>query len=145
MFEFEEDGELFHEKCVYGFLPELFERWKKINANHVVRYVAILLLCFYISIRFSLVFFSRVRYNELKETDTPAKSEPGNITSRYTHAYNYHSSDPSGRLFRDFYRVIVDSEIRPDWSVILKMLRRELMDFQREILQQQVSSMKLCI
>jgi hypothetical protein len=37
MFEFEEDGELFFEKCVYGFLPELFERWKKINANHVVR------------------------------------------------------------------------------------------------------------
>lgn len=46
--------------------------------------------------------------------------------------------DTSGRLFFDFYRVLVDSEIRSDWSTILKLLRREVMDFQRQILQQQV-------
>ena len=74
-----------------------------------------------------MVFFSRVRYNERpEETDATKLSEPDNL-----------SRDPSGRLFRDFYRVIVDSEIRSDWSSLLKLLRCEFMDFLREILQHQ--------
>jgi hypothetical protein len=46
MWEFDEDGEMFFEKCVYGFLPELFHKWKEIGTNHVV----------------SIVMFSRVFY-----------------------------------------------------------------------------------
>jgi hypothetical protein len=39
MWEFDEDGEMFFEKCVYGFLPELFSRWKQVGTNHVVSIV----------------------------------------------------------------------------------------------------------
>jgi hypothetical protein len=74
-----------------------------------------------------MVFFSRVRYNERQDADATKLSEPETL-----------SRDPSNRLFRDFYRVLVDSEIRSDWSSLLKLLRREFMDFQREILQHQV-------
>jgi hypothetical protein len=76
-----------------------------------------------------MVFFSRVRYGERLDTDNDeADQSESQMLSR----------DPSGRLFRDFYRVLVDSEIRSDWSSLLKVLRREFMDFQREILQHQV-------
>ena len=50
MWEFDEDGELFFEKCINGFLPELFSRWKGIGANHVV----------------SIVLFARVRISEIQ-------------------------------------------------------------------------------
>ena len=46
MWEFDEDGEMILEKCVHGFLPELFQRWKEVGTNHVV----------------SIVLFSRVIY-----------------------------------------------------------------------------------
>ncbi|KAI0224595.1 vacuolar membrane-associated protein iml1 [Massospora cicadina] len=36
MWEFEEDGFLFIEKLIDGFLPDLTERWRKMGTNHVV-------------------------------------------------------------------------------------------------------------
>jgi hypothetical protein len=47
MWEFDEDGEMCFEKCVYGFLPELFSKWKQVGTNHVV----------------SIVMFARVWYD----------------------------------------------------------------------------------
>ena len=35
MFEFDNDGYLFSEKCIDGFLPDLFEKWKSLQCNHV--------------------------------------------------------------------------------------------------------------
>lgn len=52
MWEFDEDGEIFYEKAINGFLPELFARWKKLNTNHVV----------------SVVLFTRIYYDE-RDTD----------------------------------------------------------------------------
>ena len=47
MWEFDEDGELYFEKVVNNFLPELFNRWNKEGTNHVV----------------SIVLFTRVFYD----------------------------------------------------------------------------------
>ncbi|KAI8141757.1 hypothetical protein BJV82DRAFT_670275 [Fennellomyces sp. T-0311] len=47
MWEFDEDGELYFEKVVNNFLPELFKRWKEEGTNHVV----------------SIVLFTRVFYD----------------------------------------------------------------------------------
>ncbi|CAG8452402.1 12536_t:CDS:2 [Ambispora gerdemannii] len=47
MWEFDEDGELFFEKAIDGFLPEFFQRWKEVGTNHVV----------------SIVLFSRIFYD----------------------------------------------------------------------------------
>ncbi|KAG2194867.1 hypothetical protein INT47_002661 [Mucor saturninus] len=46
MWEFDEDGELYFEKAVSNFLPQLFTRWKDEGTNHVV----------------SIVLFTRVYY-----------------------------------------------------------------------------------
>jgi hypothetical protein len=46
MWEFDEDGELYFEKAVSNFLPQLFSRWKDEGTNHVV----------------SIILFTRVFY-----------------------------------------------------------------------------------
>ncbi|KAJ9077055.1 vacuolar membrane-associated protein iml1 [Entomophthora muscae] len=48
MWEFEEDGFLFSEKALNGFLPDLTERWKLMGTNHVV----------------SVILFTRITYPE---------------------------------------------------------------------------------
>ncbi|WFD34191.1 vacuolar membrane-associated protein iml1 [Malassezia cuniculi] len=48
MWEFDESGELYYEKLIHGFLPELYSKWQKIGTNHVV----------------SIVLFARVFYEE---------------------------------------------------------------------------------
>lgn len=48
MWEFDEHGELYYEKVLHGFLPDMLRRWKVIGTNHVV----------------SLVLFTRVLYDE---------------------------------------------------------------------------------
>ncbi|CAG8443401.1 11453_t:CDS:1 [Ambispora leptoticha] len=47
MWEFDEDGELFFEKAIDGFLPEFFQRWKEVGTNHIG----------------SIVLFSRIFYD----------------------------------------------------------------------------------
>ena len=106
MFSFEEDGELFYEKCVYGFLPELFRQWKTNGCNHIV----------------SIVLFGRVIYKN------SCKSELKHTLSM----------DSFGRYYRDFYRVVIDWENMSDWDSVLTPIRRELMRFQKDVLETQV-------
>ena len=47
MWEFEEDGELMFSKAIDGFLPELFDRWKLINAQHLVTIVLFTRVLYY--------------------------------------------------------------------------------------------------
>lgn len=97
-------GELFHEKCVSGFLPELFAKWKAGNYNHVL----------------SIILFSRVYYSASDEQKVSLEDSP--------HPLN---TTTSGRKYRDFYRVVVDWEVRTDWNPILIPIRREFMQFRR--------------
>ena len=39
LWEFEEDGELMYHKCVDGYLPQLFEKWRLTEARHLVTIV----------------------------------------------------------------------------------------------------------
>ncbi|KAJ2998685.1 vacuolar membrane-associated protein iml1 [Globomyces sp. JEL0801] len=41
MWEFDEDGDLFFEKCVHGFLPELFLKWNTMGTNHGLSIVVV--------------------------------------------------------------------------------------------------------
>lgn len=48
MWEFDESGEIYYEKVLYGFLPDLIRKWESIGTSHVV----------------SIVLFTRVLYDE---------------------------------------------------------------------------------
>jgi DEP domain-containing protein 5 len=69
MWEFNQNGEIIFEKCVNGFLPELFSKWKAIGASHVV----------------SIVMFSRVFYQDPIDFLTMQSDGKGNY---YKDFYN---------------------------------------------------------
>lgn len=48
MWDFDEDGELYNEKAIHGFLPELLRRWSAVPTNHLV----------------SVILFGRVLFEE---------------------------------------------------------------------------------
>ena len=106
MLQFDDDGDLFYEKCVDGFLPELFDRWRALDCTHIV----------------SIVFFGRVIYdhadNVLREPQDHNLHHPKATTL-------------GGIIYRDFYRVCVEWEVKADWSGILNPLRKELQQFHR--------------
>lgn len=107
MWDFDEDGELFFEKAVQSFLPELFRRWNDHSTNHIV----------------SIILFSRVFYSDRDEREVIGE-----------HALHY---DEEGRLYRDFYKVIADWETRADWTTVIVPLKKEFIQYQREILMRQ--------
>ncbi|RUS15805.1 hypothetical protein BC937DRAFT_91975 [Endogone sp. FLAS-F59071] len=109
MWDFDEDGELFFEKAVQSFLPELFRKWSEHSTNHIV----------------SIILFSRVFYSD--------RDKPEVIGD---HALHY---DEEGRLYRDFYKVIADWETRTDWTTVIVPLKKEFIQYQREILMRQDS------
>ena len=45
LWEFEEDGELMYHKCVDGYLPQLFEKWRLTGARHLVTIVLFARVC----------------------------------------------------------------------------------------------------
>jgi DEP domain-containing protein 5 len=111
MWEFDEDGEMFVSKCVHGFLPELFSKWKLTGTNHVV----------------SIILFARIIYTD-KLNEIPLQT-----------SLQFHK-DAYGRYCRDFYRVVVDWETRVDWSQMAVPLKHEFIRFQQDVLQQLDSS-----
>ncbi|KAI8922182.1 hypothetical protein DFJ77DRAFT_425692, partial [Powellomyces hirtus] len=122
MWEFDEDGELYFEKCVHGFLPQLFAKWKDAGANHVV----------------SIVLFARIHYqaNENEKEEVGGSSLFEDRTAPDTDHSISILTDASGRPYRDFYKVVVDWETRSDWSQVLIPLKKEFISFQRDVLQQ---------
>ncbi|GBB87252.1 hypothetical protein RclHR1_01370011 [Rhizophagus clarus] len=106
MWEFDEDGELYYEKAIDGFFTELFQRWKDLSTNHVV----------------SIVLFSRVYYDEEEVLNNGLVNEDESL------------KQIKRRWYKDFYKVIIDWEIRSDWSSALKLLKEELTQYQLNIL-----------
>lgn len=108
-------GEIVFNKLVNGFLPELFKRWKRINAHHLV----------------SIVLFTRVVYEH---------GEPVGILNGSGKECEEFLGTPGGinigegRRYRDFYRVVVSSMASADWTIILHRLKREFTVFLRDIL-----------
>ncbi|KAG0342572.1 vacuolar membrane-associated protein iml1 [Podila horticola] len=119
MWEFDEDGEIFFERVIFGFLPNLFARWRgkrdgktELDAptNHVV----------------SIVLFSRIFYQEEEEARFRIDGYPGEQTGL--------QRDDEGRYYQDFYKVVIDWEARQDWTTAIIPLKEEVMRYQRDIL-----------
>lgn len=107
MWDFDEDGELYYEKALSGFLPDLIRRWQTGNTTHVI----------------SIILFARVHYDEselhmLQEVELPLRKEEGG----------------KGRWYIDYYKVMVDLESDCDWQTALTMLKEEFFRFRHDIL-----------
>lgn len=103
-FDTEGAGEIMFHKVVNGFLPELFKRWMRINARHLV----------------TIVMFTRLEY----DFDTPfseVRSESTALSTAFM--------PPS----RDYYRVVVSEMASGDWVKILYQLKKEFKTFRRDV------------
>lgn len=112
-------GEIMINKLINGFLPELFKRWRRIEAHHLV----------------SLVLFTRIVYEH---------GEPvGVINSNDNEGEDFLGTPGGieigeGRRYRDFFRVVVSNMGSVDWAIILYRLKREFAIFLRDVLVQPV-------
>lgn len=106
-FDTEGAGEIMFNKVVNGFLPELFKRWMRINARHLV----------------TIILFTRLEY-----VGNPLPTK--NLTDEHPH---FNEKDNQGRPFRDFYRVVVSEMASGDWIDILYQLKKEFRAFLRDV------------
>lgn len=104
-FDAEGAGDIMFNKVVNGFLPDLFKRWMKISAKHVV----------------TIILFTRMQYDEGAMPHYPYGT---------TNTNDFESR--SGR-FRDYYRVVVSDMASGDWINILYQLKKEFRAFLKDV------------
>ncbi|XP_072033797.1 GATOR1 complex protein DEPDC5-like isoform X2 [Amphiura filiformis] len=105
MWEFDTCGDLYMEKAVDGFMTELFNMWKKQNTNSEL----------------TIVLFSRVYYEATSIDEFPASMQ----TSVHI--------DYQGRIYQDFYRVVVLNERRDDWLPLLVTIKQLMMTYKEDV------------
>ena len=112
MFFMDSSGNLLLDRAIHGFFPELFERWKSLNSNHVV----------------SIILSARIFY-DMKDLEQ-CESLRG---------CDYYQQ--SGKHHKDYYKVVSDWETRSDWTTILSYLKGEVFKFHDRIMMQKVKRM----
>jgi hypothetical protein len=104
-FDTEGAGEIMFNKVVSGFLPDLFKRWLRINARHLV----------------TIILFTRMQYDAGTSSELPEGTTSNTL------------SEPTSGTFRDYYRVVVSDMASGDWINILYQLKKEFRTFLREV------------
>ena len=104
MWNFQEDGEVLFQKVVNSFFPKILKKWMKIGTNHNI----------------SIVFTTSVDIttaNDGSDEDINEKI-PG-----YKSVNN-----------KDYYRIVVDEVNIAHWKDIMDTLRKEFVEFKKELL-----------
>ncbi|XP_069071195.1 GATOR1 complex protein DEPDC5 isoform X2 [Pleurodeles waltl] len=96
MWDFDIYGDLYFEKAVNGFLSDLFTKWKEKNCSHEV----------------TVVLFSRTFYDAKSIDEFPESHRPAIL------------QDHEERFYEDFYKVVVQSERREDWTSLLVTIKK---------------------
>lgn len=104
-FDAEGAGETMFNKVVNGFLPDLFKRWLKINARHLV----------------TIILFTRMQYDPVSTAKQPIDTTDSD------------SFDNRSGRFRDYYRVVVSDMASGDWVNILYQLKKEFRSFLKDV------------
>ncbi|KAK7712150.1 vacuolar membrane-associated protein iml1 [Botryosphaeria dothidea] len=105
-FDTEGSGEIMFNKVINGFLPDLFKRWQRLDAKHLV----------------TIIMFTRMQYDRgFVPNGTQANGLP------------FDPEAPAGSASRDFYRVVVSEMASSDWISILYQLKKEFRTFLRDV------------
>jgi hypothetical protein len=104
-FDTEGAGEIMFNKVVNGFLPDLFKRWMRINARHLV----------------TIILFTRMTYAGDASIDRPDETTSDS------------QFEDQSQRFRDYYRVVVSDMASGDWINILYQLKKEFRAFLRDV------------
>ncbi|GBM99482.1 GATOR complex protein DEPDC5 [Araneus ventricosus] len=106
MWDFDVNGDLYFEKAIDGFLPDLFSKWKKLHCNHDV----------------TIVLFSRTFYTADSIEEFP-------LDMRECLQQDY-----KGRFFEDFYRVAVQNERYDDWTPTIVLLKKLINQYRDSVI-----------
>ncbi|OJD40230.1 vacuolar membrane-associated protein iml1 [Diplodia corticola] len=105
-FDTEGSGEIMFNKIINGFLPDLFKRWQRLDAKHLI----------------TIIMFTRMQYDRGFLPDgTQANGLP------------FDPDAAAGSATRDFYRVVVSEMASCDWINILYQLKKEFRKFLRDV------------
>ncbi|KRY71381.1 DEP domain-containing protein 5 [Trichinella pseudospiralis] len=115
MWEFDNEGDLHAEKCLEGFLPDLFRKWDERNCSHFV----------------SIVLFSRCFYNTEQLKNLPSEVYEGMM------------QNGNGEYYQDFYHLIMQNEQFDDWRWVLEKVRIGFAQFNSKIIQSNEMKLKL--
>jgi hypothetical protein len=132
MFNYAEDGEKYFEK-ITGFLRILAQEWQHVQAQHAIK----------------IIFFSRTYFGVVNESGQVDKNTTGvSVTShlqsprveelknidfeeagcKYVSPENFLSVSPSGQLYQDNYKTVVDLIYsQGEWDKALKQVKEELL------------------
>lgn len=108
-FDSEGTGDILFSRVINGFLPELFKRWARIDAKHLV----------------TLVLFTRVEYEVPRRND--------NQSMLNDEALKQSSSGNESVSTQDFYRVVINDMASGYWTTILDELKKEFRTFLRDV------------
>ncbi|KAI9667967.1 MAG: vacuolar membrane-associated protein iml1 [Bathelium mastoideum] len=108
MWDFDADGsgDLMFNRVINGFLPDLFKRWARIRARHLV----------------SIILFTRVQYSAQ--------------TARLGSLPNFRKDERTTKnstQFQDYYRVVTMEMESKDWLRILTILKTAFKEFLKEV------------
>ena len=108
-FDSEGDGEILFNRVINGFLPELFERWSKLEVKHLV----------------SIVMFGRLNYEDVRMRNVFEPSAHG-IGSALSKGMPISAHE-------DFYRVVVTDMSSAQWMTIMDELKKDFRIFLRDV------------
>uniref|UniRef100_A0A8C5M0L9 DEP domain containing 5, GATOR1 subcomplex subunit n=1 Tax=Leptobrachium leishanense TaxID=445787 RepID=A0A8C5M0L9_9ANUR len=97
MWDFDIYGDLYFEKAVNGFLSDLFNKWKEKNCSHEI----------------TVVLFSRTFYDAKSIDEFPEIHRNASVLE-----------DHKGRFYEDFYKVVVQTERRDEWTSLLVTIKK---------------------
>ncbi|VDP08519.1 unnamed protein product [Soboliphyme baturini] len=105
MWEFDGDGgNLYMEKCLDGFLPELFRKWQDKNCSHYV----------------TVAVFSRWFYPRSTVSTTDKQSTLDQIPATVR---DHLMIDHRGTPYQDFYHVMIQNEHYDEWMPLLSKIK----------------------
>ena len=106
-------GELYFERFINGFVRPVLQRWRDDDTSHSL----------------SVVFFSRTRV-AVKPGVAQGASGDGAALGRNASAL---LEDAEGRLYRDFYKMVVENEEPEGLLSMIPKLKEEFMAFPRQV------------
>ncbi|RLN15080.1 hypothetical protein BBJ28_00011296 [Nothophytophthora sp. Chile5] len=126
MWEFAPDGEIYYEKLLNRLLQVLIAKWSEASVSHSVTIIA-----------FSRSFYDADQFPEGFDPRRAPFSEPRRqgfgpgcgLDMANGYGPTIHVDPLSGRLYEDFYKVLVMNFTGPDWSHLLLLLKKEFVSY----------------
>ncbi|SPQ98891.1 unnamed protein product (mitochondrion) [Plasmodiophora brassicae] len=119
MWDYGDDGQLYFEKVVNGLLKVIFKEWQRLNVDHTL----------------TIVLFARTFYlpDDTTHSVWGQDVSRASVKTLLADVSNVFQLDHQQRLYQDFFKLVVESEVRRDWVSLRSLLVRDINRFSQEL------------